>query len=276
MRINRSVLLALLFTVALHLLALAVGIHLQRRDPPASETPVTDRTLTIFSQPPARQEPRAVPEQAPESAPPALAKPREPNRQPASMAAPAAPTEQEWALAAKYTPKNSKRYRYNWGQQVRSMMGTAVEGPDQGIVRFHVEIAPDGRLARLETLWSTSAAAEKLAREAIRQMPPLPPTPTGKPLVFEQTISFQPFDAGWPPIYKYDCLPDPPKFRNPFVWDGKSPRGSPRPAEVQEPRDPVSMEECLKSLPQDTLEAESADMDRQQKQWGSSRLDPRP
>jgi hypothetical protein len=35
------------------------------------------------------------------------------------------------------------------------MMGTAIEGPDQGVVRFRVEIAPDGSLARLETLWTT-------------------------------------------------------------------------------------------------------------------------
>jgi hypothetical protein len=62
------------------------------------------------------------------------------------MEAPSAPTAQEWALAANYTLKNSKRYRHTWGQQVRSMMGTAIEGPDQGLVRFRVEIAPDGTL----------------------------------------------------------------------------------------------------------------------------------
>ena len=109
-------------------------------------------------------------------------------RQPISMAAPAAPTAQEWAFAAKYTLKNSKGYRYTWGQQVRSMMGTAVEGADQGVVRFRVEIAPDGTLAKLETLWTTSAVAEQLARKAIENMPSSPPTPTGKPLIFEKTI----------------------------------------------------------------------------------------
>ena len=144
------------------------------------------------------------------------------------MAAPPAPTTHEWAQAGPYTLKNSKRYRYNWGQQVRSMMGTAIEGPDQGVVRFRVEIDPDGKLARLETLWTTSALAEQLARKAIENMPALPPTPTGRPLIFETTISFQPFDAGGPPIYKYDCLPDPPAYGNPFVWDGKSPRCVPR------------------------------------------------
>ncbi len=83
-----------------------------------------------------------------------------PDKPPASMTAPPPPTAEEWAFAAKYTNKNSKGYRYSWGQQVRSMMGTAVEGPDQGVVRFRVEIAPEGTLAKLETLWTTSPVAE--------------------------------------------------------------------------------------------------------------------
>ncbi|WP_201503213.1 hypothetical protein, partial [Escherichia coli] len=122
-------------------------------------------------------------------------------RQPASMAAPPAPTAEEWAFAGRYTLKNSKAYRYTWGQQVRSMMGTAVEGPDQGMVRFRVEIAPDGSLAKLDTLWSTSPVAERLARQAIATMPRWPATPTGKPLVFEKTISFSPFASDDPPLY---------------------------------------------------------------------------
>ena len=96
---------------------------------------------------------------------------------PASVAAPPAPTAEEWAIASTYTLKNSKRYRYNWGQQVRSMMGTAVEGPQQGHVRFRIEIASDGKLAKIETLWSTSEVAEKLARHAMESLPPLPPPP---------------------------------------------------------------------------------------------------
>lgn len=83
---------------------------------------------------------------------------------PASMPAPPAPTAEEWQLAATYTPRNSKRYRHTWGQQVRSMMGTAVEGPDQALVRFRIEIAPDGKIAKVEDtsnefcdLWSASA-----------------------------------------------------------------------------------------------------------------------
>jgi hypothetical protein len=131
-------------------------------------------------------------------------------REPASMAAPPAPTAAEWAFASTYKLKNSKGYRYTWGQQVRSMMGTAVEGPDQGMVRFRVEIAPDGSLTRLETLWSTSPVAERLARQAIGNMPRWPSTPTGRPLIFEKTISFSPFASDGPPLYKDDCLPDPP------------------------------------------------------------------
>jgi hypothetical protein len=189
----------------------------------------------------------------------------------AFMDAPPAPTAQEWAEAGQYTLKNSKRYRYTWGQQVRSMMGTAVEGPDQGLVRFRIEIDPSGNLVRLETLWSTSAVAEQLARRAVERMPSPPPTPTGKPLVFETTISFQPFEASGPPIYKYDCLPDPPSYGNPFVWDGRSPQ-----VRVEQPQpvkpDPQALAECLKQLPQDSIEAESAHDQRQLDQWGSSKL----
>lgn len=218
---------------------------------------------------PARPEPVA---QAPSlAAAPSLAVAPTPDREPAFMAAPPAPTAQEWALASTYKLKNSKRYRYTWGQQVRSMMGTAYEGVDQGLVRFRIEIAPDGRLTRLETLWSTSETAERLARQAVQAMPPLPPTPTGRPLIFEQTISFQPFDAGGPPIYKNDCLPDPPAFRNPFAWDGRfaPARADPAP---QAALDPQEVEECLKSLPEDSIEAESAHDRRQLEQWGSGRL----
>ena len=192
-------------------------------------------------------------------------------RQPAFMEAPPAPSAQEWALASTYKLKNSKRYRYTWGQQVRSMMGRAYEGVDQGLVRFRIEIAPDGRMTRLETLWSTSEAAERLARQAVERMPPLPPTPTGQPLVFEQTISFQPFEVGGPPIYRNDCLPDPPAFRNPFAWDGQAAPTRAASA-AAEPPDPQALEECLRSLPEDTIEAESAQDRRQLEQWGSGRL----
>lgn len=188
-------------------------------------------------------------------------------RQPASMAAPSAPTAEEWAFATRYTLKNSKAYRYTWGQQVRSMMGTAVEGPDQGMVRFRVEIAPDGSLVSLETLWSTSPVAERLAHRAIANMPRWPATPTGRPLIFEKTISFTPFASDGPPLYRDDCLPDPPPFSNPFAWDGKSTLEPARPKPIEKP-DPQALQDCLRQLPQDSIEAEVARDQRLMDQWG--------
>ncbi len=194
----------------------------------------------------------------------------------AHMDAPPAPTAGEWAAAAAYTLKNSKRYRYTWGQQVRSMMGTAYEGIDQGVVRFRIEIAPNGDLASLTTLWSTSDKAEQLARQAIANMPPLPPTPTGKPLIFEKTISFQPFASDDRPIYRNDCEPDPPAFRNPFVWDGGAAGIASLPSKpdtgVPDHSESMSIEDCLKQLPQDTLEAEADHDQRLLKQWRSHKL----
>ncbi len=199
---------------------------------------------------------------APDAPPPPV-----PEKAPATMAAPPAPTAEEWALASTYTLKNSKRYRYSWGPQVRSMMGTAVEGERQGLVRFRIEIAPNGRLARADVLWSTSELVEKLALQAIRAMPPLPPTPTptGKPLVFEKTIAFLPFETGWPPIYKNDCLPDPPVFRNRFAWNGASPT---HPENAVTSDSAAAETECPDTGP-DSIEAEEKDMERQFKEWGS-------
>lgn len=91
-----------------------------------------------------------------------------------SQAAPPPPTAEAWAFASSYTPRNGKAYRHSWAQQVRSQMGTAVEGPDQGAVRFRVEITPNGTLARLDTVWSTSPVAERLARDAMAAMPRWP------------------------------------------------------------------------------------------------------
>lgn len=190
----------------------------------------------------------------------------------ATQPAPPAPTAEEWAFAGNYPLKNSKGYRYTWGKQVRSMMGTAVEGPDSGMVRFRIEIASDGTLVKLETLWSTSSVAEQLARKVIESMPPLPPTPTGKPLIFDRTISFTPFASDSPPIYDDDCLPDPPVFTNPYAWDGKSPQvahTAPKPVEKLTHQ---TLEECLKQLPQNSIEAEVARDQRLQNQWGSSKL----
>lgn len=190
----------------------------------------------------------------------------------ATQPAPAAPTAEEWAFAGQYTLKNSKGYRYSWGKQVRSMMGAAVEGQGAGEVRFRVEITPDGTLSRLETLWTTSSVAERLARKAIESMPPLPPTPTGKPLIFERTISFTPFASDWPPIYDEDCLPDPPVFTNPYAWDGKSPQVAPVEPKPVEKLDPQALEECLRQLPQNSIEAEVARDQRLHNRWGSDKL----
>lgn len=200
-----------------------------------------------------------------ETAPRAEAGPLPPasERKPASLPAPPAPSAEEWQRASTYMLKNSKRYRHNWGQQVRSMMGTAVEGPDQGLVRLRIEIAPDGKVTQVEELWSTSARASKLAMQAIRSLPPLPPTPTGKPLVFEQTISFLPYETGWPPSYKLDCLPDMEAFNNPFAWDG-SPGSAQVAARSHRPPPPA---ECVTDSTADSIEEEEKELKRQMDQW---------
>lgn len=268
-------LLAILLSVALHAMALALAASFHSRFANRPEAPQAQERINYAAVvPPPPAPPRPAPDR---QADPAhvvsrdvQGKPANTPHPPASQVAPPAPTAEEWAFAARYTLKNSKGYRYTWGQQVRSMMGTAIEGPDQGLVRFRVEIAPDGTLARLETLWTTSVAAEQRARKSIAQLPRLPPTPTGRPLIFEKTISFTPFASDGPPTYKDDCLPDPPAFRNPFAWDGRSPQvqAEPRPAEKP---DAQALEECLRQLPQDTIEAESAHDQRLLDQWGSSR-----
>ena len=264
--------------VLLHAGAIALLIggftgRLRPSDPPKDEV----ITLVVVPTPPAEAPPpppapvRAAP--PPQPAPPEATPPPVPRPQPggAYMDAPPAPTAEEWALASTYKLKNSKRYRHNWGQQVRSLMGTAHEGPEQGAVRFRIEIAPNGRLARLDTLWSTSDAVERRARTAVQQMPPLPPTPTGQPLVFEKTIVFDAWTAEAPPLYKNDCEPDPPRHGNRFVWDGRSPQVVAEQA-VAEKLDPVAYAECLQQLPQDSIEAEAASDERQQKQWASPTL----
>ena len=276
---------AVLFTLALHALALAwaMGWVFKPSDsPPLPKTKTTVVYLNLPKPPdlpqrePVEPKPITAPTQQPAPALPQITTtPAAPATQPdaprATMAAPPPPTAEEWAFAAGYTNKNSKGYRYSWGQQVRSMMGTAVEGPDQGFVRFRIEIAPNGTLVQLQTLWTTSPVAEQLARQAIQNMPPLPPTPTGKPLVFEKTISFSPFASDGPPLYKDDCLPDPPVFRNPFAWDGKSPQVAQAPVQAAPP-DPQALADCLRQLPKDSIEAESAHDRRLMEQWGSGQL----
>lgn len=276
----------LAFSTALHALVLAVAVGLLSTDKPIrqSDEPQVVQ-LKLLPLEAARVEPEAAgalpgPRQVDLKTLP-LAVPEvvtatvpENPRQPASMPAPPAPTAEEWAFAGGYTLKNSKAYRYTWGQQVRSMMGTAVEGPDQGMVRFRVEIAPDGSLASLETLWSTSPVAERLARVAISNMPRWPATPTGKALVFERTIAFTPYASDGPPLYKDDCLPDPPAFGNPFAWDGKSAQAPAPPRPVEKP-DPKELADCMRQLPQDSIDAEMARDKRLMERWGWSASQPR-
>lgn len=249
----------LLLCLALHALVWLVleGRHVQGFTPhakPGAEV----LTLTLWPAPP-------IPQAAP-------SRPNTPNPSTASLAtqaAPPPPSAEDWAFAAQYTLKNSKAYRHNWGQQVRSMMGTATEGPQQGLVRFRIEIAPSGQLSRIDTLWSTSDMAEKKARQAIANMPALPPTPTGKPLIFEKTIAFSPFAHEDPPVYRYDCDPDPVAFRNPFVWDGQSPQVR----QEQAPTLPMTeqeLEDCRKQLPRETIDAEVARDRRVMERWGWS------
>ena len=279
--------IGLAISLALHALVFSLAFTniaaiTDKRAKPAREQQVT----VLILRPPELEQSEPEPElsiraaEAPPVPLPPLPEPGVPmvaevvtSRQPASMAAPSAPTAEEWAFASMYKLKNSKGYRYTWGQQIRSMMGTAVEGPDQGMVRFRIEIAHDGRLTRLDTLWSTSAVAERLARQAIDRMPQWPPTPTGKPLIFEKTISFSPFASDGPPLYKDDCLPDPPSFSNPFAWSGTSTRAPVQTKPPDKP-DPQALEDCLKQLPQDSIEAESARDQRLLDQWGwgSSRV----
>ena len=79
------------------------------------------------------------------------------------------------------------------------------------------------------------------------------------------------FTADAPPLYKYDCEPDPVQHGNRFVWDGRSPQAVAEQAVAQK-LDPVAYAECLKQLPQDSIEAEAASDERQQKQWASPTL----
>jgi hypothetical protein len=92
--------------------------------------------------------------------------------------------------------------------------------------------------------------------------------------VFEQTIAYVPYDSGWPPIYKNDCLPDPPKFQNPFVWDGKSPKNESRIAPKNAPSagQPASDSGCPNEAQPDSIEAEAADIKRQLDFWGARPL----
>jgi hypothetical protein len=260
-RFRRGFLAALLLSLAFH--ASLLPPWWGQPTPPAREEPIQVRLVSApeVKPPPKPKPPKAKPPRPVKSIPVPDTTPP-PEKVPLSMPAPPAPTAEEWQLASTYTPRNSKRYRNAWRQQVRSMMGTAVEGPGQGMVRFRIEIAPDGKISRVEELWSTSEMASKLAMKAIQTMPPLPPTPTGKPLIFEQTISFMPYETGWPPSYKLDCLPEPESFKNQFAWDGKSPRKA---AEYH--HRPPPPDGCPPDSTADTIEEEERELERQVNQW---------
>jgi hypothetical protein len=271
---------AFVLAVALHLAAAWLLVPAFHRTPPERAPPREPVIVSMVAVKPAKPPPEPPAKAVPPAPRPHARQPARPAVAPAApapptgsafMDAPPAPSALEWALAATYTLKNSKRYRHTWGQQVRSMMGTAREGPEQGAVRFRIQIAPSGALARLDTLWTTSATVEQRARTAVRAMPPLPPTPNGQPLIFEKTIVFDAFSADAPPLYKKDCEPDPVQHGNRFVWDGRSPQVVAEQAVAQK-LDPVVYAECLKQLPQDSIEAEAASDDRQQKQWASPTL----
>lgn len=267
---GRGLFIALLLSLALHASLLPSWWEGKRE----SSVPIEPQQLNIVVKPeeqvlpaePQKAEPPR-PSKSPKSANP-RPMPETPTTSPpqekklASMDAPPAPTAEEWRLASTYTLRNSKRYRYAWGQQVRSMMGTAVEGPNQGHVRYRIEIAPDGTIANVKQLWTTSEAAAKLADAVIRKLPPLPPTPTGKPLVFEHTISFVSYDTGWPPSYQLDCLPEPEPFKNPFAWDGSS-----APTVVRQEHRAPPPKGCPPDSTAPTIEEEEHQMKRQVDQW---------
>jgi TonB family protein len=267
----------LLLSLALHALLVTGWLFdalPKAKNPEAIEiritTQVREEPAEMPSPPPRRAQPEAS---ASRMATPAsnANQPAAPlGKTPASQAAPPPPSAEEWQLASTYKLKNSKRYRHNLGQLVRSMMGTAVEGPEQGVVRLRIEIAPDGTLANVTELWSTSETASKLALQAIRSLPPLPPTPTGQPLIFERTISFLPYETGWPPSYTLDCLPDPPAFKNPFAWDGKTPPTQQQaPKRIPAPAD-AAQEKCVNDSTAETIEQEETEMKRQMEvyRWG--------
>ncbi len=251
----RVLLVAFVLSIVLHLTLFEGWLHYKFPPPQKNDDVVLVQLQNEEAQPPINQN-QPLPNPHPRGA---------------YLDAPPPPSPEDWAFAAKYSLKNSKAYRHTWGQQVRSMMGTAYEGIDQGQVRFAVEIAPNGSITRIETIWKTSDVAEALALKAIRAMPPLPPTPNGKPLIFERTISFTPYATDGPPIYKDDCLPDAPIAGNRFTWDGKS---TPKVQEVIAPTqiNPKTLADCVRQLPQDSIEAEDAHNQRQLKVWRSDKL----
>jgi hypothetical protein len=102
-------LVAFLFSLILHLTLLQQWLHHKHPSPPK-----TDDVVLIQLH---KDEPQPSSEK---NQPTSLNHP-----QGAYLDAPPPPSAEDWAFATKYSLKNSKAYRYMWGQQVRSMMGTA-------------------------------------------------------------------------------------------------------------------------------------------------------
>ena len=115
--------------------------------------------------------------------------------------------------------------------------------------------------ACLNATGQASHHAQQQRANAIAQI-----TPDQKKLVFEKTISFLPYETGWPPSYKYDCLPDPPQFKNRFAWNGS---GSPL-ATPPMPQREERAEDCHPSDVEATFEEEDAELKRQveRNRWG--------
>jgi hypothetical protein len=75
-----------------------------------------------------------------------------------------------------------------------------------------------------------------------------------------------PYETGWPPSYKYDCLPDPPQFKNPYALNGTSGQQPYSPPPTREERDP----DCHPSDVTSTFEEEETELKRQMERnrWG--------
>jgi hypothetical protein len=141
-------LFAVFFSLALHTLVFSLASNMQFGFAKKPAKPKAEPTVLFLALlPPEKSTPKPDRPAAPIKAAPAVA--------PAIQAPP------EQAVAQRQRQKNWK--------QVRSLMGTSVEGPDQGLVRFRLEIAADGTLTKLETLWTTSPVAEQLARNTIEK-----------------------------------------------------------------------------------------------------------
>ena len=90
----------------------------------------------------------------------------------------------------------------------------------------------------------------------------------------KKTINFDARTPDIPPVYKNDCLPDPPQLRNPYVWDGQSPQG-PATQPIADKLDPEAYAECLKQLSPDSMDAEIMHDQLQLDRWASEKLKPR-